>query len=717
MKKFYFLLLALCFITSTQAQIINFPDANFKNLLIQADTFYNLARDIYGNPMRIDINNNDEIEFSEALNVYELHLNWGYNISNLAGIQYFTNLRILNCNSNNLTYLNLSNLSNLRELDFGFNQLQTFSCNGLLSLKKISCRNNLLTSVSFNGSINLEELNCINNQISTLDLSNLTNLKSVNCANNLIIGSIDLSSALGLYSFYCDNNQISSLFVKNGSIETTFSFSNNQNLRYLCVDEGQISFVQNKIAQYGYANSHTNSYCSFTPGGNFYTIQGSNKFDLNENGCDFSDLSITNLKYNITNGSLTSSIISNISGDYSIPVQAGIHTVAPILENPSFFNVSPASATATFPTQSNPFIQNFCLSANGVHPDLEAVLLPTSPARPGFNSHYALVYKNKGNQVQSGSIALTFDDSKLDLVSSSPSSDLQALNTLTWNYTNLQPFETRTINVVMHINAPTDTPAVNVGDQLNLTAVITPTIGDEITFDNTSAIKQNVIGSYDPNDKTCLEGVTIAPSEVGKYVHYMIRFENTGTYPAENVVVKDMIDTNKFDINSLVPLKGSHPFVTNITNGNKVEFIFENINLPFDDANNDGYVAFKIETKPTLVNGDTFSNSASIYFDYNFPIVTNTAVTTIQALSSQDFAFGTYFTVYPNPVNNVLNIETKQTIEVSSVSIYNQLGQLVLVIPNAQNTKSVDVSSLSAGNYFIKINSDKGTSNAKFFKK
>ncbi len=62
-----------------------------------------------------------------------------------------------------------------------------------------------------------------------------------------------------------------------------------------------------------------------------------------------------------------------------------------------------------------------------------------------------------------------------------------------------------------------------------------------------------------------------------------------------------------------------------LQHNNKVEFIFENINLPFDDANNDGFVAFKIKTKSSLVLGDTFSNSANIYFDYNFPIVTNTA--------------------------------------------------------------------------------------------
>lgn len=72
--------------------------------------------------------------------------------------------------------------------------------------------------------------------------------------------------------------------------------------------------------------------------------------------------------------------------------------------------------------------------------------------------------------------------------------------------------------------------------------------------------------------------------------------------------------------------------------------------------------------------------------------------------------------IYPNPVLDILNLYTKGDNKILGVSIYNILGQLVLVAPNTQNIKIVDVSNLSSGNYFIKINSDKGTSNTKFIK-
>lgn len=127
-----------------------------------------------------------------------------------------------------------------------------------------------------------------------------------------------------------------------------------------------------------------------------------------------------------------------------------------------------------------------------------------------------------------------------------------------------------------------------------------------------------------------LEGKFITPEMVGNYLHYLIRFENTGTYPAENIVVKDVIDTTKFELASLQLVNSSHDPYVRIVKGNQVEFIFEHIQLPFEDAHNDGYVAFKIKTKPNLVLGDQLLNKAAIYFDYNLPIITNETKTTVE---------------------------------------------------------------------------------------
>ena len=114
----------------------------------------------------------------------------------------------------------------------------------------------------------------------------------------------------------------------------------------------------------------------------------------------------------------------------------------------------------------------------------------------------------------------------------------------------------------------------------------------------------------------------------------------------------------------------SHVFTTKISDNNKVEFIFENIQLPFATGSNQGFVAFKIKTLPSLVVGDTFSNSANIYFDYNFPILTNSAVTTVsQPLSNQDFQLSNIVSIYPNPAKNNLYLRFNDKIEISSFNV------------------------------------------------
>ncbi|BCY28932.1 DUF7619 domain-containing protein [Flavobacterium okayamense] len=773
MKKYYFILLFfVCFYG--KAQIINFPDAELKLKLLSASPNNATAKDLNGNNVKIDTNNNNEIEVSEALQIVYLYLsqaiysnNYYYNpnITDITGLEYFTNLKeldlrnkniavidatpfiqleVLHCGSPNtplsspLTTLNVTGLTNLQNLRcVGATLLTSVDVSTLTNLTDLWIYNTNITSLDVSNLTNLWRLDCSVSQISSLDVSNNINLLRLYCRENQIT-SLDVSNNINLQRLYCFGNQITNLDVsmlsdlnvlqcydnsltelniKNGNSNswTTLDFYDNPNLQFVCADEEDVAIVQQKIDTYGYTSTcHVNSYCSFTPGGTFYDITGNIKFDANNNGCDVGDINVPNLNLSISNGTTTGSLISDTTGDYFIPVQAGIYTVTPTLENPTYFTISPTNFVVDFPTNASPFLQDFCITANGVHSDVEVVIIPITPAIPGFDANYKIVYRNKGTEIENGNVSLTFDDAVLDYVSSNPVYDSSAPNTFNWNHTNLLPFETREIEISFNVNAPTDTPPVNIGDILNYIATISTANTDETPLDNVFTLNQTVVGSYDPNDKTCLEGETVDVATIGKYVHYVIRFENTGTYPAQNIVVKDMIDTSKFDVSTLVPLHGSHEFYTKIKD-NKVEFIFENINLDFNDATNDGYVAFKIKTLPTLTVGETFTNDANIYFDYNYPITTNAFATTIQdVLSNQSFEFENEFVLYPNPTHDILNISTKNQIEIQSVEIYNIVGQIVIAVPNT--TTSIDVSNIAIGTYLIKVNTEKGSAITKFLK-
>jgi hypothetical protein len=66
------------------------------------------------------------------------------------------------------------------------------------------------------------------------------------------------------------------------------------------------------------------------------------------------------------------------------------------------------------------------------------------------------------------------------------------------------------------------------------------------------------------------------------------------------------------------------------------------------------------------------------------------------------------------PTKDLLTITAKDTVVMTSVSIYNTLGQLIQV--NTNPTEIIDVSGLQGGSYFIKIVSDRGSATGKFIK-
>jgi hypothetical protein len=59
---------------------------------------------------------------------------------------------------------------------------------------------------------------------------------------------------------------------------------------------------------------------------------------------------------------------------------------------------------------------------------------------------------------------------------------------------------------------------------------------------------------------------------------------------------------------------------------------------------------------------------------------------------------------YPNPVHDVLNISLDEAI--TAVSIYNLLGQIVLVKSVNATESAIDVSNLGSGTYFVKVQAE-----------
>ena len=758
-------IIVLFFTLIANAQIVSIPDANFKAKLLSASSsnaiasteapVYNAITSTWsvGTYTSIDTNSDGQIQISEAILIKYINVKcFGcgnpQKITSLVGIQDFLSLEYFNCGGNllgNLSApLNISNPS-IRYFNCSTNLIQSINVINLPNIIDFDCSHNSLNDPDVSSLTNLIRFNCSHNPLYSINISGLTQLEGLDCSWGFVMTTFDVSTNPNLKKIECQQSPIETVdfqnltslkflnasdtslqsfsfpIFSNPSTASEFSFSGCQslefintkngsynsfimdisgctNLKYICKDENEgLNILQDAQTN----NFQVGSYCSFVPGGNYNTITGKATYDNENDGCDSNDSIFKFLKIGMTNGLATGGTFTNAVGNYNFYTQLGNFTITPQLENPNYFTVSPTAAVVNFANNNNnTATQNFCITPNGVHTDVEVVFAPIDAARPGFDATYLVVFKNKGNQIVSGTIATTFNDNTLDFVSSTIPATAVATGQLTWDYVNLAPFENRSFYVTFNINSPTETPAVNIDDVLVFSTQITPLI-DDIPSDNTFIFNQTVVGSFDPNEIICLEGATANASQIGEYLHYIVLFENTGTYQADNVVVKLEINPAQFDVNSLQELSASHPVYTRISN-NTVEFIFENCLLASGPpSGGHGHVPFKMKTKQNLLPNDAVLNKANIYFDYNAPIITNDAETTFTLLNQDGFNRDNSVSITPNPTNSVININNKTTIK--TIELYDIQGRLLQTQLLNSNTTTLDISEKANGIYFLKV--------------
>ncbi len=474
---------------------------------------------------------------------------------------------------------------------------------------------------------------------------------------------------------------------------------------------GQISIIQSNIGQ---TNSgaidcsglrlkaflDTNNNGSQDNGESNFPL-GQFHYEKNDNG----------IVHNITAPSGTYAIYdSNATNSYdvSFSVDAAyttMYTVAPSAY--SNLSVVIGSGLITY---------NFPVTVVQSYNDLAVTIVPLNAPRPGFTYQNKIVYTNLGNQnVTSGT--LTFiKNASVTITANSQSGTTPNANGFTYNFTNLAPFEMRTITVTMQI--PT-IPTVNAGQILTNSASIVPLDGDLVPENNSNAVSQIVINAYDPNDKMESHGERIlhATFTSNDYLYYTIRFENTGTASAINVRINDILDS-QLDETTVRMVDASHSYQLDRV-GNNLTWRFDNIQLPVSVANTTigkGYVIFKVKPRPGYAVGDIIPNTAAIYFDFNPAIITNTFLTQFVAtlgvnqFENQDFVF------YPNPTSDVVTVSLTNTENsITSIKVYDILGKTILTT-KVENVSSqiIDLSDVNSGMYFIEVTTD---SNLKVVKK
>jgi len=657
--------------------------------------------------------NNNEISDLSSIYLPKLYslVCYANRISSL-DLSQFPELRILLCANNQISTINFEEAPRLGRVEIDNNQLAELNISNHAQLRTIDCRWNQIQEVNLINLPSLVEFISGANPYSSLYLENLPVLDRIHCTHTGLV-ELDISHLNSLTLLECNGNDLMKhLNLKNGLSLEGASYSGLESLEYICVNEWEVERYQSIIDNYGYSSFAT-SYCSFVPGGEVSTVEGNINFMSEGLQCD---VDVYPQKILVSNGTedfiFSSSLDSNA---YKFYLSPGIYTVA-VVKNPDYFEVVPDILHIDIQNDPSSIFQDFCINAVAESQDLQISIIPINETRPGFESKYKIIYSNLGSTTMDGEVRLIFPSEFVSIIESVPPEDNITDESIVWNYVDLEAFESREIIVELEIATPMSDPPVDSGTVLNFKASILPFQNDLNTRDNVACLADVVVNAFDPNDKTCLQGESLTEEMIGEYVDYRIRFENVGSAAAVHVVVKDSIDLTKFDIRTLEIVDNSHDMVYKIHSDNIVEFIFENIWLPFEDESNDGYVVFKIKTLANLQLGDVITNKAEIFFDFNFPVVTNTATTTFETnTSTDDGSKIVELSISPNPASSQIIIESNEIIE--SVEICNTQGKRLKNVDLDENKNKIDISELSPGIYIITITTKKSSSySSKFLK-
>lgn len=410
-------------------------------------------------------------------------------------------------------------------------------------------------------------------------------------------------------------------------------------------------------------------------------------------------------------------VYTNAQGMFSITLVAGTYNVSLNMNGVAGYAVTlPAGGTYVVNATSPGITYGgnvFGLWADPAYQDLEAYISPISTVTPGFPFMASLGYCNNGVAPSDGVFTYYWDPSlgisAASSFSPAPTEFNASENYASWNFSNLAAGDCDYIymNPIMPVS-------LNIGDPIFNTVMVTP-LNDALPANNIDTLHMTVVGSWDPNDK---QGTPYGIGQDGRILpntqlSYTIRFQNTGTAPAVNVVLVDTL-TSELVLETFDMVSASHPYSVEVDNANRViRWTFTNIMLP--DSSSDplgsiGYVNFRMNPVENQPDETVINNFADIYFDFNEPIRTNTTIHTIdRALGLNTVDDNSGIRVYPNPFKESTRFFFEGTLSGDlNLRITDMLGRTVDSFElNGVKFFDYEASHLSSGMYMYRISNGK----------
>ncbi len=275
-------------------------------------------------------------------------------------------------------------------------------------------------------------------------------------------------------------------------------------------------------------------------------------------------------------------------------------------------------------------------------------------------------------------------------------------NQIIWNVSDFLTLNTpNALAVIMH----TDIGAA-IGSQVCFQVIVDASTGtDNNLSNNVYDHCFTVVNSIDPNTK---EVSPISFEQTPEWLTYTVNFQNTGSAPAINIIVKDTLDSN-LQWSTLKVISASDANITQVLQDGTVKFNFPNINLPdslSDEPGSHGFIQYVIKTKNNLTNPTLIHNSASIYFDFNSPIVTNDAISTYSFSGVENYlSVSGKFVLFPNPADQTILISLHSLSKNSRLVVCDVAGKEICSMAVISSNFKFETLNLQNGIYFITVTS------------
>lgn len=445
------------------------------------------------------------------------------------------------------------------------------------------------------------------------------------------------------------------------------------------------------------------SFGTCPPAGSLFSyITGQVYNDQNGNGSkDAGENGLANILIHESTQNYYSSTDSN--GNYTLLFVDSALTYQVSATPLTYWNITSTPTTYTLQplTQSVSGIDFGMQATPNVH-DLRIVANSGNVPWPNATVHFYATYSNHGTVVEPGDSIFCLKDSHYAFVSAVPAPALVSGDSIIWTYSNLAVNAHSNIHLVLHADT-----LITAGDTLHTYWKIDPTAGDAFVADNTDTNQQICISSFDPNFKEVSPDGQIANTQ---QLDYVIHFQNTGTASASNIFVHDTLDAN-VDMNTLQWTGSSHPMYYQIDGNRHITFIFAGINLPDSNSNeplSHGWVSYRVYPKNTLSTGNKIHNRASIIFDYNTPVLTNTTENIIgESIPTVISAFSERsknLMLYPNPAEAEITLIAATNMHDALIRISDLTGHIWLSQAwKGEGRQTLSLQQFPSGMYFVDV--------------